>query len=94
MKGHSTEACWAKKIFFYNFCGGSTKHLNHWVLIKYPCLFYNQMDIKLVDCLRRSKVKTIFLTKPPQIMVSKSPHLNNTLVNMVDVMVIQSHVVP
>jgi hypothetical protein len=52
------------------------------------------MDIKLVDCLRRSKVQTIFHSKPPQTMVSKSPHPNNTLVNMVDVMVIRNHVVP
>jgi hypothetical protein len=46
------------------------------------------MDIKLVDCLKRSKVQTILHSKPPQTMVSKSPHPNNTLVDMVDVMAI------
>lgn len=52
------------------------------------------MDIKLVDCLKRSKVQTILHSKPPQTMVSKSPHPNNTLVDMVDVMAIWNHVVP
>jgi hypothetical protein len=35
-----------------------------WVLIKYPCLFCNEMDHKCVDCLRRFEVQEIFQNKP------------------------------
>lgn len=30
-----------------------------WVLIKYPCLFYGQMDHKYVDCPNRFEVQII-----------------------------------
>ncbi len=35
-----------------------------WVLIKYPCLFYNGMDHKYVDYLRKFEVQEIFQNKP------------------------------
>jgi hypothetical protein len=52
------------------------------------------MDHKYVDYPRRFEVQALLQSKVPQVIIQKSSHLNDVLVNMVIAMVIRSHFVP
>jgi hypothetical protein len=63
MKGHITKSCYAKKnktpkkSSITRVVAQLIKLI--WVLIKYSCLFYNQMDHEYVDCPKRFEVQVI-----------------------------------
>ncbi len=78
-KGHSTKFCWAKKkdipkAFVVHVARVVAQPIKpSQVPIKWPCLFYNKMDHKSIDCPKTFKIQSILQNKPEQIVVTKSP---------------------
>lgn len=54
---------------------------------------FNQTNHKSMDYPRRSKVQAILKNKPTHTIIPKSPKPNNTLINMVGIIITRNHLI-